>query len=169
MWQIMHWLDGIERVKACLMGWPASFFWIVGSEEALKPKWPNCDRRLSGWDRDIRVDHMARGAAARAIVAGMIVRARERKIGSSSRVFCRPRNTGSVRSSVPKPRSLSLLSACPVLLRDSDCQSPLSCAPPRSKTRTHCRAAKFPSARADRAREGLPWREFLPSSASERS
>lgn len=33
--------DGIDRVKACLMGWPASFLGIVGSEEALKPEWPN--------------------------------------------------------------------------------------------------------------------------------
>jgi hypothetical protein len=40
MWQIMHWLEEIERVKTCLMGWPDSFFGMVGSDEALKPEWP---------------------------------------------------------------------------------------------------------------------------------
>jgi len=41
MWQIMHWLDGMERVKACLMGWPDSFLGMVGSEDSLKAEWPN--------------------------------------------------------------------------------------------------------------------------------
>jgi hypothetical protein len=36
----MHWLDGMARVKLCFMGWPDSFFVIVGSEEALSPRWP---------------------------------------------------------------------------------------------------------------------------------
>ena len=40
MWQIMHWLEGMERVKTCLIGCPDSFFGIPGSEEALKPEWP---------------------------------------------------------------------------------------------------------------------------------
>ena len=35
------------------------------------------------------------------------------RIGSSRRVFCSPRNTGSVRSSVPRPRSLNLTSGRP--------------------------------------------------------
>ena len=41
MWQIMHWLDGMERVKVCLMGWPGSDLLTVGSVEELVPEWPN--------------------------------------------------------------------------------------------------------------------------------
>ena len=38
MWQIMHALEGIDRVNACLMGCPGSSLGIVGSEDALKPE-----------------------------------------------------------------------------------------------------------------------------------
>ena len=30
-WQTMHWLVGIAAVKRCSIGWPGSFFGIVGS------------------------------------------------------------------------------------------------------------------------------------------
>ena len=39
---IMHWLEGMERVNVCLMGWPGSFFRMVGSDDALNPECPNC-------------------------------------------------------------------------------------------------------------------------------
>ena len=42
MWQFMHWLEGMDFVKVCLMGCPDSFLGIVGSEEALNPEWPYC-------------------------------------------------------------------------------------------------------------------------------
>ena len=40
MWQTMHWLEGMERVKECLMGWPGCVLSIVGSAVALVPEWP---------------------------------------------------------------------------------------------------------------------------------
>jgi hypothetical protein len=40
MWQTMHWLDGIARVKACLIGWPGWSFGMVGSAVRLLPSWP---------------------------------------------------------------------------------------------------------------------------------
>ena len=40
MWQFMHWLDGIERVNWCEIGWPRSFLFIVGSPLKLRPWLP---------------------------------------------------------------------------------------------------------------------------------
>ncbi len=42
MWQLMHWLVGIERVKAWLSGWPLSPLGIVGSADWLCPSRPAC-------------------------------------------------------------------------------------------------------------------------------
>ena len=76
----MHWLDGIERVNSWRIGWPDSSRGIVGSfdrAEAAIAEW----RVLRGMFRRtvIRVDDVARRAAAGAIIAGLIVRARQRK------------------------------------------------------------------------------------------
>ena len=35
MWQTTHWLEGIERVSRCWIGWPSSFLGIVGSAVEL--------------------------------------------------------------------------------------------------------------------------------------
>ena len=40
MWQVMHWLDGIARVKTWRSGWPDSFFGIVGSVLRESPRLP---------------------------------------------------------------------------------------------------------------------------------
>jgi hypothetical protein len=40
MWHTMHWLVGIARVSSCLIGWPDSFFGMVGSICALRPWLP---------------------------------------------------------------------------------------------------------------------------------
>ncbi len=79
MWQTMHWLVGIASVNRCSIGWPGSFLGIVGSaREARCPSGrylaygPGIDRRAI-----VGVDDVAGGAAARAIVAGMIVGAEE--------------------------------------------------------------------------------------------
>ena len=40
MWQLMHWLEGTERVSWCVMGWPRSRLLMVGSAEKLRPWWP---------------------------------------------------------------------------------------------------------------------------------
>jgi len=41
MWQTMHWLEGMDRVNVCFMGWPACDLSIVGSAVALVPECPN--------------------------------------------------------------------------------------------------------------------------------
>ena len=40
MWQVMHWLVGMERVKRCASGWPDSCFGMTGSMERLWPVLP---------------------------------------------------------------------------------------------------------------------------------
>ena len=40
MWHTMQWLVGMERVNSCLMGWPDSFFGMVGSICELWPRLP---------------------------------------------------------------------------------------------------------------------------------
>jgi len=41
MWHVMHWLEGMERVKACLRGWPGSSRGIVVSADCVRPRLPN--------------------------------------------------------------------------------------------------------------------------------
>jgi hypothetical protein len=40
MWQVMHWLEGMLRVNLCAMGWPFSFFEIIGSGLKDRPWFP---------------------------------------------------------------------------------------------------------------------------------
>ena len=98
----------------------------------------------------------------------MIVGAGKDMTGSRRRVFCRPRKTGSVRSSVPKPRSLSLSSGLPGF--SSRPGLPISLFL-RRRVRIRggrCRAAKFPSDRAARAPAGCRGCGFLRALASEK-
>ena len=80
MWQTMHWLDGIERVNSWRMGWPDSFARNRGigrSAEAAIAEW----RVLRGMRRRaiVRINDVAGRAAAGAIIAGLIVGARQGK------------------------------------------------------------------------------------------
>ena len=80
MWHVMHWLDGIERVKSCWIGWPGSrlrnrrIAWcrsaLVAERRVLRRSAPAIGR----WRR-----HVAGRAAAAAIVAGLIVGAGKRQ------------------------------------------------------------------------------------------
>ncbi len=40
MWQTMHWLVGIARVKTCFSGCPERFFGIIGSCVSVNPWLP---------------------------------------------------------------------------------------------------------------------------------
>ena len=68
-----------SRVNSCLIGWPDSFFGIVGSSLAVRPWLPNCayGPELTGV-AIVRVDDVTRRAAALAVVAGRVVRAEKR-------------------------------------------------------------------------------------------
>ena len=76
----MHWLDGIARVKLWWMGWPGLIFRDSGigggafAEMAEARIWTRMLRRTI-----VRVNHVAGGAAAAAIISGFIVRAGQRK------------------------------------------------------------------------------------------
>ncbi len=63
----------------------------------------------------VGVHHVACATSAAAIVAGMVIGAKEVERGSSKRVLANPMNTGSVRFSVPKPRLDSRSRGRPVL------------------------------------------------------
>jgi hypothetical protein len=41
IWHVMHWLEGMDRVKVCLIGCPGSFLSMVGSAAADCPMLPN--------------------------------------------------------------------------------------------------------------------------------
>ena len=75
----MHWLDGIDRVNECLIGWPGSSFGIVGSASAVRPAVAELRRTAPEFDRRavVGVDDVAGGAAAGAVVARVVVGAEE--------------------------------------------------------------------------------------------
>ena len=80
MWHTMHWLVGMERVNSCLMGWPDSLCGMVGSicdavrlVAVLRVRARMHRRTIVG------VNHVARRAAAVAIIARMIVGAGQRQ------------------------------------------------------------------------------------------
>ena len=148
MWQTMHWLVGMPAANWCSIGWPGSFlgdrrvgFW------KLRPRLPNVGVR-AGVDRRavVGVDHVAGGAAARAIVAGVVVGAQEveRRV-EEPRLAAGRSKTGSVRFWVPRPRSLRPARGLPGSSNGSG--MPISCGsrPPRSKIRRTlpgCEASK---------------------------
>ena len=78
MWQTMHWLVGIELVNVCEIGWPDSFFGIIGSVVlraavvASRGVLLRVDARAI-----VGVDDVAGGAAAGAVVARLIVGAEQ--------------------------------------------------------------------------------------------
>ena len=76
----MHWLVGMERVNSCLIGWPDSFLRNGGID--LRAVRLIAERGVgAGVHRRaiVGVNHVAGGAAAVPIVAGMIVGAGQRK------------------------------------------------------------------------------------------
>ena len=134
----MHWLVGIDVVITCLIGWPDSSFGIISSVDCEKPWLPAFAYCARVHRRSIvGVDHVARGAAA-------VSDSRRRlsfepmklSVGSSSRVFCRPMNTGSVRFSVPSPRLLRRFSGRPGSSSGSGLPTSSGRRPPRSKMRS---------------------------------
>ncbi len=160
MWQTMHWLDGMARVNTCLMGWPDSFFGIVGSTVALSARccrtartsrsarasgrWRRSrGRRCSRWRGSRRDDRWCRETTA------------PDRAGASSASRGTP---GSVRNCVPKPRSLEFHVRAGRVLRRAAGLPSLRLLPCRRARRraAHCRAAKFPSAAAVRGRAGRP-------------
>ena len=80
MWQTMHWLVGMARVKACCSGCAGSLLAMVGSSVCEVPR----DRRRIGARvlevAVVGVDDVAGGAAGLAIVAGLVVGAHEPKV-----------------------------------------------------------------------------------------
>ena len=76
----MHWLDGIERVNAWRIGCPGS---LLRNRRIGRCAFAHVAelRVLRGMFRRaiVGVDHVARRASAGAIIAGLVVRARERE------------------------------------------------------------------------------------------
>ena len=115
MWHVMHWLDGIDRVNTCFIGWPGSLF---ENRRIARRDWPfvaelprtaPSERAIGRWRRrrGRRCSRCRDSRPADRSCPG------NDSSGSSRRVFCSPRKTGSVRSCVPKPRSLSFTSGRP--------------------------------------------------------
>ena len=159
MWHTMHWLVGIERVNSCLMGWPDSFL-RNGRIDLRAVRLVAVRRVRAGVNRRpiVGVNHVARRAAAAADNRRddrwcRAARAAD-PAGASS---ASPRNTGSVRSWCRGRDRSACRRAAPDLLPDSDCRSRTALRR-RARTRAeYCRAAKLPSAPADRGAAARPW------------
>ena len=79
-WQIMHWLEGIARVKACLIGWPR--FVLCNRRIRRSAESAVTVLRIAGRVHRIAIvciNHMARRTAARPVISRMIVCSRQGK------------------------------------------------------------------------------------------
>ena len=134
----MHWLDGIERVNACRIGWPglAARNRRIG-RSAFAPiaelrVGPGMLRRAV-----VGVDHVAARAAARAIIAGLIVRARQRehRIHQARLLQAKKNRIGAqLRPEAAAARACRRAGRAP--RRAADCRSRAFAPPPRSNTRS---------------------------------
>ena len=150
-------------MKTCLMGWPGSFLGIVGSDEALKAG--VAELRIGAGVRRIAVvcvDDMACGAAAGAVVAGMIVCAGQRHHRIDQARFLQAEEDGIGAELRAEPAVTELVvGLAGILLRDWDCLVRIFSAR-RVRTREgRFRAEKFPSDKADQALVTRLWCAFL--------
>ena len=150
--------DALPVANWCSIGWPGSFLGMVGSVEKLRPWWPyfgigaGIDRRAV-----VGIDDVAGGAAAGAVVAGVVVGAQEVERRVEQAGLLQAEQTGSVRFWVPRPRTLRRVRRpARIFQRVRGCRS-------RGRTRRRarrcggcCPAARSRSAAADRGRARRP-------------
>jgi len=165
IWQTMHWLDGIERVNSCFDGM-SGFVLGDGRINSRTLSKVAVDRVVSRMfdERIIGIDYVARAASAGpgSLPADHLFLG-TRAADPATRVFCKPRKVGSVRSKVPKPRSPSFTSGLPgssARFWDSYLRFPFRHHARRRVRR--CRAEKLPNAGSAQETEHALGASFLP-------
>ena len=106
----------------------------------------------------VGVDDVAGGAAAGAIVAGMVVGAGQGHDGIEQARFLQAEENGiGAQFGAEAAIAELVVGLAGILLRGRDCRFRLFCGRRVRRRAERCRAAKFPSARADRVAGGRPW------------
>ena len=133
----MHWLEGMARVKVCRIGWPDSFFGIVGSDEELSPRWPKWRVRTGMLRRAIvGINHVAcpcsrwRDSRLAVIGAGQ----RKQRIEQARFLQAEKDRVGAQQGAEAALAEFDV-GACRILLRGSGCRFRPFFRPPRSNTR----------------------------------
>ena len=128
-----------RRVKTCSIGWPGSLLRDRRvARRRLCPRCPSAAYWAGVHGRAVvRVDDVAGGAAAGAVVAGLVVRSQERQQRVEQARLLQAEEDGIGAASVPRPRSLSFTSGpARLFLARRDCRSRRLRRPPRSNTRS---------------------------------